>query len=133
MTDATLSVTVTIVRIAIAVAFIGMGINHFVPKSARVMAKMIPPALRRDGALNPLTLVYVTGACEIAGGIGLLVPQTRVAAAIALVVFLAAVFPANAYAAANRDRFGSLAIPFWPRLAGQVVLAGLIVWVGTAA
>jgi len=133
MTDATLTVIVTIVRIVIAAVFIGMGINHFVPKSARVMAKMIPPALRREGALNPLNLVYLTGVCEIAGGIGLLVPQTRLAAAIALVVFLAAVFPANAYAAANRERFGSLAIPFWPRLAGQVVLAALIIWVGVAA
>lgn len=133
MTDATLTVIVTIVRIAIAVVFIGMGINHFVPKSARVMSKMIPPALRREGALNPLNLVYLTGVCEIAGGIGLLVPQTRLAAGIALVVFLAAVFPANAYAAANRERFGTLAIPFWPRLAGQVVLAALIIWVAVAA
>ena len=66
MTDATLTVIVTIVRIVIAVVFIGMGINHFVPKSARVMAKMIPPALRREGALNPLNLVYLTGVCEIA-------------------------------------------------------------------
>lgn len=132
MTDATLTVIVTIVRILIAVVFIGMGINHFVPKSARVMAKMIPPALRREGALRPLNLVYFTGVCEIAGGIGLLVPQTRLAAAIALVVFLAAVFPANAYAAADRERFGTLAIPFWPRLAGQVVLAALIVWVAVA-
>ncbi|KQP54435.1 DoxX family membrane protein [Agreia sp. Leaf283] len=133
MTDATLTVIVTIVRIIIAVVFIGMGINHFVPKSARVMAKMIPPALRREGLLSPLNLVYLTGACEIAGGIGLLVPQTRLAAGIALVVFLAAVFPANAYAAANRERFGTLAIPFWPRLAGQLVLAALIIWVAVAA
>ncbi|KQO08792.1 hypothetical protein ASF06_11685 [Agreia sp. Leaf244] len=133
MTDATLTVIVTIVRILIAVVFIGMGINHFVPKSARVMAKMIPPALRREGLFSPLNLVYLTGACEIAGGIGLLVPQTRLAAGIALVVFLAAVFPANAYAAANRERFGALAIPFWPRLAGQLVLAALIIWVAVAA
>jgi uncharacterized membrane protein len=133
MTDATLTVIVTIIRILIAVVFIGMGINHFVPKSARVMAKMIPPALRREGLLSPLNLVYLTGACEIAGGIGLLVPQTRLAAGIALVVFLAAVFPANAYAAANRERFGTLAIPFWPRLAGQLVLAALIIWVAVAA
>ena len=133
MTDATLTVIVTIVRIAIAVVFIGMGINHFVPKAARIMAKMIPPMLRREGALNPLNLVYFTGFCEIAGGIGLLVPQTRLAAAIALVVFLAAVFPANAYAAANRERFGAVAIPFWPRLIGQMVLAALIIWVGVAA
>ncbi|PPF61571.1 hypothetical protein C5E11_14740 [Clavibacter michiganensis] len=133
MTDATLTVIVTIVRIAIAVVFIAMGINHFVPKSARVMAKMIPPTLRRDGLLAPLNLVYLTGACEIAGGVGLLVPQTRLAAAIALVVFLAAVFPANAYAAAHRERFGAIAIPFWPRLVAQIVLAALIVWVGVAA
>jgi uncharacterized membrane protein len=133
MTDATLTVIVTIVRIVIAVVFIGMGINHFVPKSARVMSKMIPPTLRREGLLSPLNLVYLTGVCEIAGGIGLLVPQTRLAAGIALVVFLAAVFPANAYAAAHRERFGTLAIPFWPRLAGQVVLAALIVWVAVAA
>ncbi|KQR24351.1 hypothetical protein ASF79_03905 [Agreia sp. Leaf335] len=133
MTDATLTVIVTIVRIAIAVVFIAMGINHFVPKSARVMAKMIPPSLRRDGLFAPLNLVYLTGACEIAGGVGLLVPQTRLAAAIALVVFLAAVFPANAYAAAHRERFGAVAIPFWPRLVAQIVLAALIVWVGVAA
>ncbi|KQM60493.1 DoxX family protein [Agreia sp. Leaf210] len=133
MTDATLTVIVTIVRIAIAVVFIAMGINHFVPKSARVMAKMIPPSLRRDGLFAPLNLVYLTGACEIAGGVGLLVPQTRLAAAIALVVFLAAVFPANAYAAAHRERFGAVAIPFWPRLVAQSVLAALIVWVGVAA
>ena len=133
MTDATLTVIVTIVRMAIAVVFIAMGINHFVPKSARVMAKMIPPSLRRDGLFAPLNLVYLTGACEIAGGVGLLVPQTRLAAAIALVVFLAAVFPANAYAAAHRERFGAVAIPFWPRLVAQIVLAALIVWVGVAA
>ena len=133
MTDTTLTVIVTIVRILIAVVFIGMGINHFVPKSARVMAKMIPPVLRREGLFSPLNLVYLTGACEIAGGIGLLVPQTRLAAGIALVVFLAAVFPANAYAAANRERFGTLAIPFWPRLAGQLVLAALIIWAAVAA
>ena len=133
MTDATLTVIVTIVRIAIAVVFIAMGINHFVPKSARVMAKMIPPSLRRDGLFAPLNLVYLTGACEIAGGVGLLVPQTRLAAAIALVVFLAAVFPANAFAAAHRERFGAVAIPFWPRLVAQIVLAALIVWVGVAA
>ena len=133
MTAETWSVTTAIVRILIAVVFIAMGINHFVPKSARVMAKMIPPSMRRDGLLKPLNLVYLTGLCEIAGGVGLLVPQTRLAAGIALVVFLAAVFPANAYAAANRERFGAVAIPFWPRLVAQLVLAALILWVAIAA
>ncbi|CAD5993885.1 conserved membrane protein of unknown function [Agreia sp. COWG] len=127
-----LSVTVVVLRVAIAAVFVVMGVNHFVPKTARGMAQMIPPALRRDGLLSPLNLVYFTGICEILGGVGLLIPQTRLAAGIALVVFLAAVFPANAYAAAHRDRFGAVAIPFWPRLVAQIVLAAAIIWVALA-
>ncbi|GAB3799541.1 DoxX family protein [Humibacter antri] len=114
-----------VLRVLLAGVFVGMGINHFVPRSARVMAAMIPPRLR-GRRITPLMLVYFTGVCEIAGALGLLFPLTRTAAAIALVVFLAAVFPANAYAAQHRDRFGSLAVAFWPRLIGQIGLAVLI-------
>lgn len=116
-----------VLRVALAIVFIGMGINHFVPKSAHVMSKLIPPGLRREGILTPLNLVYFTGLCEVAGGIGILVPWTRTAAAIALVVFLIAVFPANAYAAAHPDRFGSIAIPFWRRYLAQLALILLVV------
>ncbi|MCS5734968.1 DoxX family protein [Herbiconiux daphne] len=122
----TLAVIITVLRIVIAVVFIGMGVNHFVPRSARTMAAMIPPWLRPDGRVTPLTLVYITGVCEIAGGLGLLFPPTRVIAGVALVVFLACVFPANAYASTRRDRFGSLAIPFIPRLLAQIALAALV-------
>jgi len=115
--------------IAIAAAFIGMGVAHFFPGPGRTMAAMIPPRLKRDGWPSAKWLVRFTGVCEIAGGIGLLVPQLRLAASIALIVFLIAVFPANAYAAKNPERFGSAAIPFWPRLACQVVLIALIVFV----
>ncbi|MFB2584712.1 DoxX family protein [Herbiconiux liukaitaii] len=120
-----LTVSALVLRILLAVVFIGMGINHFVPASVRAMAAMIPPRLRST-RITPRMLVYVTGVCEIAGGLGLLFPPTRIAAGIALVVFLAAVFPANAYAARHKERFGALAIPFWPRLVGQIVLAALI-------
>jgi uncharacterized membrane protein len=41
-------------------------------------------------------LVLVSGACEIAGGIGLLVPRVRRWAGIGLVLLLLAVWPANA-------------------------------------
>jgi len=115
--------------IALAAVFIGMGINHFRPKPARIMAKMIPPFLRRDGALSPIRLVYLTGVCEIAGGIGLLVPATRVAAVVALIVFLVAVFPANVYAAQHPETFRKLSIPLLPRLAGQLAIIGLLVFV----
>ena len=133
MSPATLDVILTILRILIAVVFVGMGINHFVPRSARTMAAMIPPWMTSrfagDGRATALRLVYLTGVCEIAGGLGLLFPPTRPAAGIALVIFLIAVFPANAYAATRRDRFGALAIPLVPRLIAQVVLAALILLV----
>jgi uncharacterized membrane protein len=37
------------------------------------------------------------------------------------------VFPANAYAARDPERFGRVAVPFWPRLGIQLVLIALVV------
>ena len=119
-----------IVLVGLGVVFVGMGVNHFLPKPARLMAKMIPPRLRFAGPLRPIVLVYLTGACEVLGGIALAVPLTRAAAAVALVLFLVAVFPANIYASQHPETFRSLSIPFWPRLAAQLVLIALTVWVG---
>lgn len=112
-------------RIALAVVFVVMGALHFVPGPARGMAAMIPPALRFAPA--PV-LVAATGVCEVAGGVGLLLPATRVAAAVCLAVFLVAVFPANAYAAAHPERFGVFGTPLVPRLLLQLVLIGLCVF-----
>lgn len=116
-----------VLRIALAAVFAFMGVLHFVPSVARGMRAMIPPPLRRPGW--PAALVLITGVCELAGAAGLLVPWDglRLAAGICLVVFLIAVFPANAYAARDPERFGRTAIPFWPRLAGQVVLIAAVV------
>lgn len=115
------------IRILLAVAFIGMGVTHFLPAVQRTMAAMIPPPLRWQGVANPRNLVIFTGLCEIAGGLGLLYPPTVLAASICLIVFLVAVFPANAYAAAHRERFGRAAFPLIPRLIGQIVLIILLV------
>jgi len=113
----------------LAAGLLGMGMAHFRPGPGRTMAAMIPPALRRPGLPSPEALVRLTGACELAAAVGLMLPRTRRLAGSSLMVFLAAVFPANAYAARHRDRFGAAAVPFWPRLAAQVVLAGLSLWV----
>ncbi len=118
-------IAVIALRILLAILFVGMGILHFVPSVARGMSAMIPPSFKR--VVPGVVLVRFTGVCEIAGGIGLLVPGIHVVAGIALIVFLIAVFPANAYAARYPERFGRAAIPFWPRLVGQLVLIGLIV------
>ena len=122
-------VTQLVIRIALAAVFVAMGVAHFLPGPGRTMAAMIPPFFRRAGWPSTKTLVRFTGLCEIAGGIGLTVPALVVPAVFALIVFLVAVFPANAYAAADRERFGAVAIPFWPRLAGQVMLIALLVLV----
>jgi uncharacterized membrane protein len=116
-----------VVRAVLAVIFVVMGVLHFVPGPARGMAAIIPPALKRPGWPSATMLVRLTGVCELAGGVGLLLPPTRVAAAIALIVFLVAVFPANVYASRHPERFGRAAIPFWPRLAGQVALIAMCV------
>lgn len=116
----------TIITIALAIAFVFMGVTHFVPAVARTMGAMIPPRLR---VISARRLVQFTGLCEIAGGIGLLVPVLHTTAAIALIIFLVAVFPANAYAARDPERFGRAAIPFWPRLLAQLALIALLVFV----
>ena len=117
-----------VLRILLAAVFAFMGVTHFVPRVARGMRAMIPPALRRPGMPSPTFLVAFTGAAELAGAVGLLAPwpQLRELTGIALVVFLVLVFPANAYAAQHRERFGRAAIPFWPRYLGQLALIALI-------
>ena len=117
-----------VLRILLAAVFAFMGVTHFVPRVARGMRAMIPPALRRPGMPSPAFLVAVTGVAELAGAGGLLTPWPllRELTGIALVVFLVLVFPANAYAAQHRERFGRAAIPFWPRYLGQLALIALI-------
>ena len=127
MPDASFETAQWIIRAALCLVFVGMGIMHFVPGPARAMARLIPPPLRGGRPLTPLGLVYFTGLCEIAGGIGIVVPFTREAAAVGLVLFLIAVFPANAYAAQHPDRFGAIAIPFWRRYFAQLELILLVI------
>lgn len=119
-----MDVTQWIIRIALAGVFLFMGVNHFLPGTARAMAAMIPPALK--ARVSGKTLVRFTGLCEIAGAVGILVPFTRFAAGIALVVFLISVFPANSYAAERPERFGRAAFPFWPRYVAQLGLILLV-------
>lgn len=123
-----------VLRGALALAFVGMGISHFVPAVARTMRAMIPPALRRPGLPSPAALVAFTGLCEIAGGVGLVAPWQSIGAewmrwvtGALLVAFLIAVFPANVHAASQPERFGRAAFPFWPRYLGQVLLVLLVV------
>lgn len=109
-------------HLAIAAAFVGAGVMHFViPRSYAAIVPTILPA--------PLFLVYLSGACEVAGGLGVLVPRTRRWAAVGLVALLAAVFPANVQMLANAVAAGKpwwhLAL-LWLRLPLQLVLMCLV-------
>jgi len=74
----------------LAIAMIAIGVLHFVqPKPfVRIVPKFLPA---------PLALVYISGFFEILGGLGLLIPGTRVWAAWGLIALYVAVFPANIY------------------------------------
>ncbi len=123
-----LDIVQLVLRILLAAAFAFMGVNHFLPKPRRGMRAMIPPVLRRSGMPSPAFLVAFTGVAELAGAVGLLAPWPllRLTTGICLVVFLILVFPANVYASQHREKFGAAAIPFWPRLIGQLVLIALV-------
>src|SRR4051794_20596028 len=112
---------------AVAAIFILAGVLHFaIPRSYE---SIVPPFLPAR-----LFLVYLSGACELAGGVGLLVPRTRRLAALGLIALLAAVFPANVQMLANAMAAGrpqwQVAL-LWLRLPLQFVLMWLI-WRTTA-
>lgn len=88
-----------LVLAALATLFILAGVLHFT-RLRDDFARMVPPALR-----YPVPIVLLTGALEILGGVGLLLEPTRRWAGIALIVYLVAVFPANAYAARHHIPF----------------------------
>ena len=70
-------------------------------------------------------MVALSGAAEIAGGVGVLLAPTRRAAGVGLIALLAAVFPANLYMARAPERFAR--IPRWA-LYARLPLQPLMRW-----
>lgn len=96
--------------------FFCAGLTHFT-QARHDFAKMIPPAVPQK-----MFVVYLTGVLEIIGGVALQIPFLRRAAALALILFLIAVFPANYYAARSGIRFlGKYHLPVLERGLIQVV------------
>jgi uncharacterized membrane protein len=90
------------------------------------MVRMVPPAVP-----NPEFMVTFTGICEILGAVGLLIPRTRRVAAVALIVFLVAVLPANIQAALSGVTLrGAPPTPLIPRIVLQLLFIALIWWSG---
>lgn len=85
---------------------------------------IVPPSLPR-----PDLLVTATGVLEVAGAVGLLVPATRVAAAVCLAALLLVMFPANVRAARGVTHPAAPRTPLLPRALMQVLFvaaAGLV-------
>ena len=72
------------------IAFVLVGMEHF--RDPQKFVEIVPPYFP-----FALFLVYFTGAMEIAGGLGVIYPETREIAGRCLVLFLVAVYPANLY------------------------------------
>jgi uncharacterized membrane protein len=74
--------------------YLAAGVWHFVRPPGYV--SIVPPWLPA-----PLTLVYISGACEILLGALLFPESTRTTAAWGIIVLLIAIFPANIQMAIN--------------------------------
>lgn len=115
----------TVARYILAAAFVFAGVMHFV-KPAPFVA-IVPDYLPAKEAL-----VAISGVAEIAGGIGLLIPQVRFAAGLGLCLLLIAVFPANIYMVMNNIPWEGKTVPpalLWGRLPLQLVLLACVWWV----
>lgn len=107
-----------------ALLYASAAVSHFVVPGK--YARIVPPYL----PWHPF-LVYASGVAELAGGIGLLLPAFRRAAAWGLVLLLISVFPANVYMATARIQVTSPPIPpllLWLRLPLQPVLIYWLLW-----
>lgn len=104
-----------------AALFLTSGTLHFV--RPRLFEAIVPPQLG-----DPRALVALSGAAEIAGALGLLIPQTRRAAGLGLIALLLAVWPANIFMALEAERFRRVA-PAWLLWARVPLQLALIGWV----
>ncbi|SMB95395.1 DoxX family protein [Deinococcus hopiensis] len=101
----------------LAALFVGAGALHFLKPQG--FDRIVPPGL----PLPARTATLLSGAAEIAGGLGLLHPATRPAARLGLLALLVAVFPANVYMAQETQQFQPLpAWVLWARLPLQPLL-----------
>jgi len=107
-----------------AIFYVVAGALHFIKPVPYL--RIMPPYVPWHAAM-----VRLSGAFEILGGFGLLLPATRRAAAWGLVALLIAVFPANVYMAVHPVETGAAGIApvlRWGRLPLQMLLIWWLLW-----
>jgi uncharacterized membrane protein len=105
-------------RVVMGLVYVAAGVNHFL--SPRTYEGIMPDYLPAHHEL-----VMLSGVAEIAGGLGVMVPQTRRAAAWGIVGLLVAVMPANVWMVQHPERYPG--IPDWA-LWVRLPLQGVLVW-----
>ncbi len=106
----------------ICVSFVAVGILHFT--SADFFVSIVPPYLPAH-----LALVYISGFFEIAGGLGVLVPNLRRLAGYGLIALMIAVYPANIHMAMNPELYPQASTTLlYLRLPMQFVMIAFVWW-----
>jgi uncharacterized membrane protein len=116
-----------VVRLLLAALFLFAGTVHLL--NPRLFLPIMPPWIPFH-----VPCIVVSGICEWAGGVGLLIPDARIqfAAGWGLLLLLLAVFPANLYMATAQIRIhGMPSHPWmtWARLPLQPVIMLGVSWV----
>jgi uncharacterized membrane protein len=112
--------------LAVMIMFLFTGFTHFTPMK-HDYALMLPGFVPMK-----VWVIHLTGALQILGAIGLLVPRTRRLAGISLALLLVAMFPGNVYAALNDVPFrGEPPTPLWLRTPIQLLFIGMVLWTST--
>ena len=104
--------------IVLAIFFTVAGAGHFI--SPATYLPLMPDYLPWH-----LALIYISGAAEMAGGIGVCFPKWRRLAGWGLIALLVAVFPSNVHMLVNHVPLGGNPVAewiFWVRLPLQAVL-----------
>lgn len=108
----------------LAAIFVAAGTLHVL--RPRVFDAIVPPYV----PMPPRAATLISGAAELAGGLGLLHPATRPAARWGLLALLLAVFPANVQMALQSEKFAP--IPAWALWARLPLQPLLMLWVWRA-
>ena len=117
---------VTLSLAIIALIFVGSGVLHLV--KPEYYMRIMPPWLPA-----PLALVLISGVFEMLGGVGVLVPATRVAAGWGLIALVLAVFPANIQMLLNARAAHASALWMAGLVARLPLQPALVYWIFRAA
>ncbi len=113
-------------RCLLALVYIVVGIAHV--RSPTGFLQITP-----EWVPHPAQVILISGMCEVAGAIGLIIPRLRYAAGIGLALYALVVFPANIKHAFEGIAVGGTQLSWWyhgPRLAFQPVFVWWALWVG---